>query len=62
MLFALQKDIVTVSIGPVMSDTLIREGITPDFEPKHPKLGACIRQFADQASELVSAKRGRRYE
>ena len=59
---ALQEDIVTVSIGPVMSDTLIREGITPDFEPKHPKLGACVRQFAEQASELVSAKRGRRYE
>jgi uroporphyrinogen-III synthase len=62
MLPALQEDIVTVSIGPVMSDTLIREGITPDFEPKHPKLGACVRQFAEQASELVSAKRGRRYE
>jgi uroporphyrinogen-III synthase len=62
MLLTLREDIVTVSIGPVMSDSLIREGITPDFEPKHPKLGACIRQFAEQASELVSTKRARRYE
>ena len=62
MLLALQQDIVIVSIGPVMSDTLSREGVRPDFEPKHPKLAACIRQFAEQASELVAAKRGGRYE
>jgi uroporphyrinogen-III synthase len=57
MLVALQRDVVIVSIGPVMTDTLIREGLRPDFEPKHPKLGPCVRQFAEQASELVSAKR-----
>jgi uroporphyrinogen-III synthase len=62
MLLALQQDIVTVSIGPVMTETLIHEGIRPDFEPKHPKLAACVRQFSEQASDLVSAKRGRRYE
>jgi uroporphyrinogen-III synthase len=55
---ALQQDVVTVSIGPVMSDTLVREGVRPDFEPKHPKLGPCIRQFAEQARELISVKRG----
>jgi uroporphyrinogen-III synthase len=59
-LSAFQQDIVIVSIGPVMSDTLIREGVKPDFEPKHPKLGPCIRQFAEQAWDLVSAKRGGR--
>lgn len=57
MLAALREDIVSVSIGPVMSDTLIRAGIKPDFEPKHPKLAACIRQFAEQAAELVVTKR-----
>src|SRR5262249_46930502 len=57
VLSALQKDIVTVSIGPVMTDTLIREGLRPDFEPKHPKLGPCIRQFAEQAPELMASKR-----
>jgi uroporphyrinogen-III synthase len=59
VLSALRQDIVTVSIGPVMSDALIREGLRPDFAPKHPKLGVCIRQFAEQAQQLVSTKRGK---
>jgi uroporphyrinogen-III synthase len=58
VLLAFRRDIVTVSIGPVMTDALIREGLRPDFAPKHPKLGVCIRQFAEQAHELVSTKRG----
>jgi uroporphyrinogen-III synthase len=58
---ALQRDIVTVSIGPVMSDAIVREGLRPDFAPKHPKLGNCIRQFAEHAHELVAAKRGNRF-
>jgi uroporphyrinogen-III synthase len=58
VLSALQQDIVVVSIGPVMTDALVREGLRPDFEPKHPKLGICIRQVAEQSAELVSAKRG----
>jgi uroporphyrinogen-III synthase len=62
MLSALQREVVTVSIGPVMSDTLIREGVRPDFEPKHPKLPTCVRQFGELAHELVAAKRDRRRE
>jgi uroporphyrinogen-III synthase len=58
VLAALQQDIVVASIGPVMTDALVREGLRPDFEPKHPKLGICIRQLAEQSRELVSAKRG----
>jgi uroporphyrinogen-III synthase len=54
---ALQQDIVTVSIGPVMTDNMLREGLQPDFSPNHPKLGICIRQFAEQAQRLVAAKR-----
>jgi uroporphyrinogen-III synthase len=57
-LTALQQDIVVVSIGPVMTDALVREGLRPDFAPKHPKLGVCIRQLAEQSRDLVSAKRG----
>jgi uroporphyrinogen-III synthase len=57
MILSLQQDIVVVSIGPVMSDTLMREGIRPDFEPKHPKLNFCIRQFSEHAPALISAKR-----
>jgi uroporphyrinogen-III synthase len=62
MLSSLQRDVVLVSIGPVMSDTLIREGIRPDFEPRHPKLAPCIREFSERASSLVAAKRAGRYE
>jgi uroporphyrinogen-III synthase len=58
VLSALQRDIVVVSIGPVMTDALVREGLRPDFEPKHPKLAICIRQVAEQSGELVAAKRG----
>lgn len=54
----LQRDAVIVSIGPVMTDALVREGLRPDLEPKHPKLGICIRQLAEQSRELVAAKRG----
>lgn len=60
VLSALKQDIVTVSIGPVMTDALIREGLRPDFAPKHPKLGVCIRQFAEQAQELVLTKRAKK--
>jgi uroporphyrinogen-III synthase len=58
LLAALQQDIVTVSIGPVMTDSMLREGLRPDFSPNHPKLGICIRQFAEQARRLVAIKRG----
>ncbi len=58
VLSALSNDIVVVSIGPVMTDALLREGLRPDFEPKHPKLGICIRQLAEQSKHLVAAKRG----
>lgn len=54
---AMKQDIVVVSIGPVMTDALLREGLRPDFEPKHPKLGVCIRQLAERSKQLVSAKR-----
>ena len=54
----LRRDVVTASIGPVMTEALEREGLRPDFTPKHPKLAICIRQLAEQASELVARKRG----
>ena len=57
-LSVLQQEIVVVSIGPVMTDALIREGLRPDFAPKHPKLGICVRQLAEQSGQLIAAKRG----
>jgi uroporphyrinogen-III synthase len=48
---------VVASIGPVMTDALAREGLTPDFIPKQPKLAVFIRQLAQQARLLLAQKR-----
>jgi uroporphyrinogen-III synthase len=48
---------VVASIGPVMTDALAREGLTPDFIPKQPKLAIFIRQLAQQARSLLAQKR-----
>ena len=55
----LRQDVVVASIGPVMTEALDRHNLKPDFEPKHPKLAICIRQLADEAAALISAKRAR---
>lgn len=55
----LRERVVVASIGPVMTDALLREGLRPDFTPRHPKLAVCIRQLAQQAAELVERKRTR---
>lgn len=57
LLRRLREEIVIASIGPVMTDALAREGLDPDFTPKHPKLAICIRQLAEQAQALVARKR-----
>jgi uroporphyrinogen-III synthase len=57
LLRVLRERIVVVSIGPVMTDALLREEITPDFTPKHPKLAICVRQLAQEAPSLVARKR-----
>jgi uroporphyrinogen-III synthase len=57
LLRVLRERIVVVSIGPVMTDALVREEITPDFTPKHPKLAICVRQLAQEAPSLVARKR-----
>lgn len=54
----LAKSIVIASIGPVMTDALIKHGIAPDFTPRHPKLAICIRQLAVASQSLVATKRG----
>jgi uroporphyrinogen-III synthase len=45
------------SIGPVTSETLREEGITPDFEPPHPKMGYLVYQAARRSGELLLQKR-----
>lgn len=45
------------SIGPVTSEALREHGISPDFEPSHPKMGFLVNEAADRASLLLEKKR-----
>jgi uroporphyrinogen-III synthase len=49
--------IVVGSIGPVTSHELREEGISPDFEPPHPKMGFLVNEAAQRAAALVAEKR-----
>ena len=45
------------SIGPVCSAELASNGIRPDFEPEHSKLGHLIKEAAQRAHTILAAKR-----
>ena len=49
--------VVVGSIGPVTSEELREEGIPPDFEPPHPKMGFLVNEAAQRAAALVAEKR-----
>jgi uroporphyrinogen-III synthase len=48
---------VVASIGPVCSEALRAEGLEPDFEPEHPKMGHLVKTAAERAAEILRAKR-----
>jgi uroporphyrinogen-III synthase len=48
---------LVVSIGPVCSEVLVRFGLTPDFEPEHPKMGFMIGALSASARQLLNPKR-----
>ena len=48
---------VVGSIGPVTSEELRENGIAPDFEPEHPKMGFLVNAAAQKASALLETKR-----
>ena len=50
---------VIASIGPIASEALTAHGLTPDFEPAHPKMGQLVFEAAEKAKELLQRKRGR---
>ncbi len=50
---------VIASIGPTASETLREEGLTPDLEPSHPKMGHLVKETCEAARELLAAKRVR---
>jgi uroporphyrinogen decarboxylase len=45
------------SIGPVCSAELMSNGIRPDFEPEHSKLGHLIKEAAQRAHAILEVKR-----
>jgi uroporphyrinogen-III synthase len=51
------RRLVVVSIGPSTTEELTRQGITPDFQPSHPKMGIMVRESASVAPRLIEGKR-----
>lgn len=52
------KRCVIASIGPTTSVELAEYGISRDMEPSHPKIGFLVSEAAQQAGEILRAKRG----
>ena len=48
---------VVASIGPTTSEEMREQGIAPDMEPAHPKMGFLVREAAERAREILRAKR-----
>lgn len=48
---------VLLSIGPSTTEELERQGMKPDFEPSHPKMGILLSEAAARIKELLAAKR-----
>jgi uroporphyrinogen-III synthase len=51
------RRVVTASVGPIASGALAGYGITPDFEPAHPKMGQLAFEAARKARDLLQKKR-----
>ena len=51
--------IVVGSIGPVTSEELREQGIAPDFEPEHPRMGFLVNEAAKRGAALLEQKRRR---
>jgi uroporphyrinogen-III synthase len=47
---------VVASIGPSTTEFLSDCGITPDFEPSHPKMGILVREAAAEAGRILQLK------
>jgi len=51
------SQVVVASIGPSTSEALRSFGIPVDLEPSHPKMGVLVKEAAESAASLLSAKR-----
>jgi len=50
------RRIVLGSVGPMATEALRAEGLVPDWEPRHPKMGFLVKETADQFQTLVTGK------
>jgi uroporphyrinogen-III synthase len=57
VLEALGRRVLIASIGPVTSDALRAEGVAPDLEPEHPKMGHLVKALAERGPSLLARKR-----
>ena len=48
---------LVASIGPTTSEEMREQGIQPDFEPTHPKMGFLVREAAERAADILRSKR-----
>jgi uroporphyrinogen-III synthase len=48
---------VVASIGPTTSEELREQGVLPDMEASHPKMGFLVREAAERAGELLASRR-----
>lgn len=51
------RSMVVISIGPTTSEELAHYGLTPDFEPSHPKMGFLVNEAAQYAGKVQRQKR-----
>lgn len=49
---------VIASIGPVCSEALRADGLPPDLEPEHPRMGHMVKEAAARAGEILARKGG----
>jgi uroporphyrinogen-III synthase len=49
---------VVASIGPVCTEALAAEGLPPDIEPEHPKMGHLVKAVAERAAAILAQKAG----
>jgi uroporphyrinogen-III synthase len=49
--------VAVASIGPTTSEELRENGIEPDLEPTHPKMGFLVREAAERVGEILARKR-----
>jgi uroporphyrinogen-III synthase len=47
---------VVASIGPVCTVALLAEGLTPDLEPEHPKMGHLVKTTAERAASILASR------